>query len=161
MPESSLRTIQPAGYPRSFPSGLIPLLLALLWLAAGEAVAQPPRLDADTEIATAGYYSLNWKAAGRGAVFELQEAGSAGFAEGEARYIGPDTAIQLSGLSDGDYFYRVRVIEPRSEATGWSEVVQVQVEHHPLSRALIFFTVGLIVFLATVILIVRGSKSVK
>jgi hypothetical protein len=40
----------------------------------------------------------------------------------------------------------------------WSEPVTVTVAHHPLSRAVAFFTVGALVFLATLGLIVRGAR---
>lgn len=123
--------------------------------------AQPPQLEADQKVATAGFYSLSWDGAGPDIVFELQEAHSADFVDGRIRYVGPDTATQLSGQPNGQYFYRVRIVEPAPRASPWSDAVEVEVAHHPLSRAFLFFGIGLVVFLATVALIVRGSRTAQ
>ena len=131
---------------------------ALLCLsAAAPAVnAQAPELQTNQTVATAGAFQLSWEGGREGAVYQLQQAGPQGFANPDTAYRGPDTATQLSGLPNGEYHYRVRMIAP--ESSSWSQSVSVRVEHHPLKRALSFFAVGLIVFLATVVLIVRGSR---
>lgn len=133
-------------------AGLLLAVLTVLPLAAAEA----PVLQTNQTVATAGDFRLSWRN-GEGAVYELQQGGPQGFAAGRTEYRGPDTATQLSGLPDGDYVYRLRVVKPAPSP--WSEPVTVEVRHHPLSRALGFFTVGLIVFLATVILIMRGARA--
>jgi hypothetical protein len=135
--------LQPTPAVRLACLGLI--LAALLAPAA----AEPLRLQADTDQATAGYFVLDWQAPpGR---FELRERRG----DGPARvlYSGPDTARLISGRPDGEYHYQIRRIgEPH-----WSEAVSVTVEHHPLSRALGFFGLGALVFLATLLLVVRGA----
>lgn len=132
---------------------------ALLAVAAAvpAASAQAPALTTNKTVASAGDFQLSWQGGGEGAVYQLQQAGPQGFATPAVEYRGPDTATQLSGLPDGEYRFRIRQVEPSTSA--WSEPVSVQVSHHPLSRALGFFAVGLVVFLATVLLIVRGSRA--
>jgi len=72
-------------------------------------------------------------------------------------YKGPDRATVISGQADGTRVYRVREVG-EGRVYPWSEPVTVTVAHHPLSRAVAFFTVGALVFLATLGLIVRGAR---
>ena len=142
---------------RTIRSGRIISALAAALLSVPAAAAQAPALTSNKTVASAGDFQLSWQGGGEGAVYQLQQAGPEGFAAPAVEYRGPDTATQLSGLPDGEYRFRIRVVEPNPSA--WSESVSVQVSHHPLARALGFFGVGLVVFLATVMLIVRGSRS--
>jgi hypothetical protein len=65
----------------------------------------------------------------------------------------------LSGKSDGKYFYRVRYTPPdEPQGAMWSEVVNVSVEHHSLPKAVGFFISGLIVFAATLFMIINGAR---
>jgi hypothetical protein len=41
----------------------------------------------------------------------------------------------------------------------FSNTVKVTVRHHPIERAIGYFAVGFVVFLATLLLIVRGAVS--
>jgi hypothetical protein len=113
-----------------------------------------PSLEADTGLATAGYYQLRWTA--DTPEVEIEETG------GDAQtttliYKGPDRAMLLSGLADGERTYRAGEIGADGRVTAWSAPVTVTVAHHPLGRALSFFAVGAIVFFATLTLIVRGA----
>lgn len=120
-----------------------------------------PTLSVDSTVATAGFFRLSWSApagqeGGQDRGFELQESGSADFENPRIIYTGPDAATTFSGRADGEYYFRVRSIEP-GRPSSWSAVTQVQVRHHPLARAWLFFTLGAIVFLATLALILRGT----
>lgn len=131
------------------------LVLSLLVLsghaAAGEADAPAPQLTSDSAIANAGFYQLSWSTAAQSAQnFELQASRSADFSSAELLYSGPDHARSFSGQRDGAYHYRVRIAAP---GAAWSEPVQVVVAHHPLARAWLFFALGALVFLATLMLI--------
>ncbi|WP_310693435.1 fibronectin type III domain-containing protein [Thiohalophilus sp.] len=114
-------------------------------------------LQADTDVATAGYYQLKWKSADDNAPVELQEADNARFENAEPLYQGRDRARVVTGRSDGTYYYRARTVDDGA-AGAWSDIVKVQVKHHPLSRALGFFIVGAIVFLSIVIAILIGNR---
>jgi hypothetical protein len=120
-----------------------------------------PKLAVDMPISTAGYYRLNWTAeeANSDHVFVLQGATNAEFENPETIYQGPDLATVISGKSNGKYYYRVGIAPPDEPAVGkWSEVVSVDVKHHGLTKAVGFFLAGLMVFLATLIVIVKGAK---
>lgn len=137
--------------------GLAALLLTFgLAHAGGSPPSASPELSADTTVATAGYFGLSWgpagEAGGAPARFELQEAPDPAFAAPHTLYAGPDRATALSGRPDGTYYYRVR-----ADGGAWSPVVAVEVMHHSLVRAGLFFALGAAVFVATVVLILRGD----
>lgn len=131
------------------------LFFAMLILSPGSLPAQA--LQADTDIATAGFFQLRWTADGP---VELQESPSPDFSMARTIYIGADTARIISGKPDGDWFYRLRPAEAASRAQ-WTEPLQVTVSHHPLGRALAFFFVGAAVFAATLALIIKGSRQYR
>ena len=130
-------------------------LLALAWLLAGPTLAAPS-LTTDSPLATAGYYQLSWSGAPDSA-YELQESPRADFASTITLYRGPDRASMLTGRADGDYFYRLRALDG-PQAGPWSTTLRVEVRHHPLSRALLFLTLGALVFLATLAAILVGNR---
>ncbi|MEJ2609076.1 MAG: hypothetical protein P8179_03090 [Candidatus Thiodiazotropha sp.] len=67
-------------------------------------------------------------------------------------YQGTDTARVMTGLPNGTYRYQVQ------GETGWSKPCSVTVAHHSLIRAFSFFSLGILVFLATLFIVVRGEK---
>lgn len=143
-----------------------PTLALSLLIASGPALAgeapplAPPALSADSAVATAGYYRLSWTHPDMAdsPAFELQESPTADFTAAEIVYHGPDRATTHSGRADGDYHFRVRALADGS-ASGWSAPVTVQVRHHSLLRAGLFFALGALVFVATLGLILRGTTS--
>jgi hypothetical protein len=116
-----------------------------------------PQLDADTDVATAGYYRLEWGAE-RATEFILEESQHTSFASAKILYQGPDTARIISGRGNGDYYYRVRDLNGEPGEAVWSDVVHVKVEHHTLTRAMLFFAIGAIVFVATLTVIILGNR---
>lgn len=116
-----------------------------------------PSLSSDTEIANAGFYRLSWQKPGDAVQIQLQEANDPSFAHAALHYQGPDDASVISGKPDGTWYYRAREIS--DQLTGpWSETVKVTVAHHPLSRAFMFFALGVVVFVATLLLVISGTK---
>jgi hypothetical protein len=116
-------------------------------------------LTSDSEVATAGYFNLSWSADEPGEFQLLERAGSPD-APARSLYSGPDTARVISGRSDGTYFYQVKTTTPvHGAAVVASDVVEVQVTHHPLSRAVLFFVVGAFVFVSTLVVIVKGNRA--
>ncbi len=113
-------------------------------------------LESSVSVATAGFFSLNWQDA-QSAPFVLQESSSPGFSNASVIYRGPDTAHFVSGRDNGKYYFRVRA----ARDGGWSEPIAVTVHHHSLPRALGFFSVGLIVFAATMAVIVAGASRTR
>lgn len=136
-------------------AGCLAFLLGAMPGTGISASLEAPTLKSDSEVATAGFYQLQWSAA-TVADFELQEATDAGFADARTLYRGPDLATVLSGQPDGDYYYRIRAVD-NGDGSPWSGTVHVEVQHHSLARALRFLAVGAIVFVALLILILRGE----
>ena len=76
------------------------------------------------------------------------------------RYTGPDMASYISGLKNGDYYFRVRTVTDHGNAHGdWSGTVTVTVEHHSLTLALTLAGLGGLVFLLTVAVVVQGTRA--
>lgn len=139
---------------------LIPfLLLPVAPFVFAQGVAQSlaaPGLSSDTDVATSGFFRLAWHAA-PGLESELQEARSPDFDDAQRRYYGTDRARFVSGKADGRYYYRVRTFNDEHPSP-WSQAVVVEVRHHPLWRAVGFFALGALVFLATVWLVLRRPR---
>lgn len=136
------------------------VLLAALscLLASGITLARTPapELSVDHEVATAGFYRLQW--APEAESFELQEASSADFEKATTAYRGPDRATVLSGKADGTRYYRVRA-SVNGQPGPWSDPVTVTVAHHDPGRAFMFLSLGLVVFVVTALTIVRGKET--
>lgn len=128
---------------------------ALLLYSQTQFACASPQLQSDAPVSTAGYFTLSWQDQGGGS-YELQQSASHRFDKAVTLYRGPDRATVISGLANGDYFYRVRDLG--GNPGGWSETVKVTVAHHPLSRALLFFGLGAIMFLITVTVLIRGAR---
>lgn len=139
----------------------MPVLLANLLLVGCLAAslahaAVPPRLVASDELATAGFYHLSWTAdLPPGNDFVLEESTTADFTAARVIYRGPDRASLLSGRVDGEYHYRIRVLDAHGTPGVWSAPTRVEVRHHPLGRAGAFFLLGLFVFVALVYAVLR------
>lgn len=134
------------------------LLICLLAVTSSHAAGTIPRLSTDSDTATAGYYRLSWETDAE--QVELQEANQVSFTTARTYYKGPDRAVVVSGKPDGTWYYRIRAITDGRPAQ-WSEPIAVMVAHHSLSRALMFLSLGVIVFVATVLMIVRGKRTVE
>ena len=116
-----------------------------------------PQLDSDSSLSSAGYYQLHWANQHIGS-FVLEEANKPDFTDAKILYEGPDTATLVSGRKNGTYYYRVRGEDAGND---WSNSVKVKVVHHPLSRAFLFFSLGALVFLATLTMVIRGNLTHK
>lgn len=111
-----------------------------------------PILASDTEIATAGNFTLSWNIASS-ANYQLQQANNPAFSNAKLLYQGRDNASVMSGLTNGDYYYRVRAV-----GDPWSDTVEVKVRHHSLSDAMLFFSLGAIMFAILIIVLYQGSN---
>lgn len=117
-------------------------------------------LNASTDLANAGYFQLFWEVNADSKTYQLQESMTQDFSNVKTIYQGIDNARVISGLANGNYFYRVRELSAtESGEVEWSKAVNVTVQHHNLTRAMSFFFLGLLVFLATLVAIISGSKN--
>lgn len=117
-------------------------------------------LESDNDLATAGYYQLQWQASETPT--RLVESLDPAFETRIVVYEGPDTASLISGKSDGKYFYRLEGVGPPSTSGDQADVVSntvaVTVRHHSLGRAFMFFAIGAAVFAATLVLVLFGGR---
>lgn len=143
------------------PVGAALLLLIVLCLPSAAVLAAPPApvLHSNTALANAGYYQLKWQLPdGREDLFELQEAARRDFAHPREVYRGRDLASVISGQPDGQFYYRVRAISDAGVPGPWSRTVGVRVDYLPLGRAFTFFGLGALVFVATLFVILDGTR---
>jgi hypothetical protein len=104
-------------------------------------------------ISNDGRVKLIWGSTGDNYQYLIQQATDSEFNQVKVIYEGPDRASFVSGLKTGTYYYRVKTKQGH-----WSETLVVEVKHHSLSLALSLFGMGALVFLLTVLVVVRGSN---
>lgn len=120
---------------------------------AADSANQALRLQASTELSTEGYLVLSWDAAPAPASLILEQSQRADFSNSARRELGEARATTLTGLADGDYYFRL------VGASGpLSEPVHVQVAHHSLTRAASFFFLGACLFGLLIVVIVSGNR---
>ena len=149
----------------------VQVLLGVAWAALGsaESVSGPdtgpraPGVLTTEGDAGAGAVRVAWSLApssgaassdgaltGEPVEFELQHAPTARFAAPMTRYRGPQRATVLTGLRDGEHWFRFRVLGDAPRAPGpWSEPVRFTVRHHSIATATTLFGLGAVVFAAT------------
>jgi hypothetical protein len=144
--------------PRMALAWLLAALLAWPVVVHGEPPA--PGLSASTGVARDGSFQLRWSLDDADVVYyRIEEAIDPEFREAVTLYQGADRATVISGRGDGTFHYRVRATLADGGRSAWSEPEAVEVAHHPLWQALALFSLGALVFLATVALIVAGTRA--
>ena len=140
-------------------------------LAGIAAAAEVPRVILDQSsqgspvAANEGHLRLSWRVDGDATeadhpdlTFQLQRATDADFTNAPRWDVGPDRASYVSGLRDGDNYFRVRAITAAGEAGPWSESLWVQVAYPDRSQVLLLMAVGVVLLLATGMLILAGHR---
>ncbi len=122
-------------------------------MAACPVLAAQPQLNANTDLATAGYFQLSWEANVQSAPYVLQQSLTPSFSNSTTIYVGTDTASVRSGLSNGTYHFRLLDGEGMP-----SNIVTVQVAHHSLTKAFSFFALGVLMFVILVAVLVSASR---
>ncbi|MDZ7660887.1 hypothetical protein [Thiohalophilus sp.] len=133
-------------------------VLIFIPLFFATSICSAVELESDTDVATAGYYQLKWQNADKNVRFEIEEADNLAFDDARRLYQGRDRATVITGRPDGIYYYRARIAAVDGPTGSWSDTVKVEVDHHPLSRALGFFSIGAIVFIAILVAILIGNR---
>lgn len=122
------------------------------------------RLSASETLSTAGYFQLRWsnQAVASDSVSTapvdviLQQSKTSSFDTTTQWHITGDQQFSISGLASGHYFYRVG---RQAERILWSNIVEVEVAHHSLSRAFALFALGAVLFLALIVVIFFNRHS--
>ena len=125
------------------------LFLPLLFLTR---LADAATLEVDASGTTAGYFRLMWTSE---QATRLVESRDPDFTSARTIYQGDDLARVVSGVPDGDYYYR---LESLDEGDVLTPPVKVSVQHHSLQRAWTFFGIGAVVFVGTAILVFVGAR---
>jgi len=111
------------------------------------------------EYTKSGFFKLSWSIEHRNDVkFRIVESRDPSFKNYKVKYEGPDLATFVSGLSNGEYYYRVRAIfRENGQKSGWSKTLSVTVEHHSLKLAFTLMVIVAAVFIATALLVLYGN----
>lgn len=138
------------------------LLIALALMPAGlfaqtQNLNPAPQLFSDSSVSSAGFFRLSWKTNAK--QLELQESTQPAFTQSRTYAINHTRGIVMSGKKNGVWYYRIRTVNPDQQKSPWSNLTVVTVSHHSLTRALLFFALGFVVFIATTLMIVFGSKA--
>ena len=132
-------------------------LLWLIWLtlfaATAPARAAEATLTASTDVSNEGYFVLSWESDADSDALVLQQASSTDFADTIDRSVAQTGAVTITGLDDGDYYFRLS-----NSGQSISEPVHIAVQHHSLARAGSFFLLGLILFSILIITILTGNR---
>ncbi len=101
---------------------------------------------------SSGHTKLEWTQ-GDGGPYELQYATDDAFSDAKIVYSGLDRASFISGLPEGKHHYRIR-----GENSPWSAPLIVNVQYQSMQLAFSLFGTGAVVFLLTVLVVVKGAR---
>lgn len=133
------------------------LCLVLLFFSTATLMAagqdSPAFNGSDSLTTNDGHVRLNWVATTPDAVYEVQQSMNSNFENPLTIYEGADLATFVSGLTDGVYYYRLR-----ADKGSWSDTLTLTVKHYSLQLAFALAGLGAVVFLSTVVVILKGAK---
>ncbi len=138
--------------PLLFPKfALVPIVTWCLAAGSGDANGQPvieAEGDEAEQVTDEGKVALRWSG---DAPFILQRSPEPGFSAPKVLYEGPEQATYITGLTEGEWFFRT------GDASGvWSEPVRVEVRYVERGRVITLMFTGGIVFVATVGAVIQG-----
>jgi hypothetical protein len=137
------------------------LLIAALPTAAGDRPAAPSFDQQGPVAADEGHTTLSWSPGGAGGLvrdYQLEESQTAEFADARVRYEGPDRASFISGLTEGETWFRVRASNGEGRFGPWSRPVSVEVRYPERPMVLRRLAVGALLFVATVGAVLLGHR---
>lgn len=128
------------------------LLLISTGMLMGASQGRPEFKGRNSLTTHDGHVRLQWVSIAPDAVYEVQQSVTPYFEDPKAIYKGPDLATFVSGLNDGIYYYRFRANDG-----DWSDTVTLTVKHYSLQLAFTLSGLGAIVFLLTVLVVLKGT----
>jgi len=142
------------------------LLMTGSWTSAADT---PPDvafvLPETSEVTTSeGTVQLAWQVGGEeiGSTelsFEIERATDAAFKTAERYYTGSENGTFVSGLPTGEFYFRARAVDGAGNTGAWSaEPIHVTVEYASATLVKTLMVIGTLVFIATVVVIVRGHR---
>ncbi len=119
-------------------------------------VRAAPQLDSDLSVSREGYFVLSWEAHESDSNLKLQQSSNSEFTrEVEEWSVSGASQFTQSGLFNGEYYFRL------VDEAGTSNTVHIQVVHHSLARASLFFILGAILFGILVVTLVLGRRGLR
>lgn len=121
---------------------------------------ETPEFDVPSEVSTnSGYKKIDWgdNTEDMDLTYQLQQSESKDFKNAKTLYKGKDRATFVSGLPNGNYYYRVRAFKGQQKSD-WSNTVVLRVKHYSLKLAFLLAAIGIVVFLLTVYIIIHGVR---
>ena len=103
-------------------------------------------------VSSDGVVTLKWKS--ESSVI-LEHSRSGEFSKSWVRYQGEDQSSVLSGLAEGNHFFRFKHTGEKSE---WSDILPVRVEFVDLTLMYVLLSVGGLVSILTVSAIIYGAR---
>lgn len=104
-----------------------------------------------------GVVNLEWAGADEATEveFELEKSNDSDFSDAQLIYKGRDQSTHLTGLREGEYFFRVR----ESGESRWSEPLRVKVQFISRDKLFALLGVGFVVCIFTAAAIFQGHMS--
>jgi hypothetical protein len=93
---------------------------------SAEITINPPTLSDPGSEDDDGIFTVSWTDVADATSYVLEEDDNSGFSSPTSVYSGSDTSYQVSGKSEGTYYYRVKALVS-SEESGWSNVESIVV----------------------------------
>lgn len=115
-----------------------------------------PSLSSGLSVSTEGYFVLSWETPEPALALTLHQSSTPDFSAGlEEWSVTGASQFTQSGLVNGNYYFRL------SDSTGFSNTVHVQVVHHSLLRASLFFSLGATLFGILVATLLLGQRGLR
>lgn len=134
------------------------MLLAATKTPVWAAESPVSSFDSSTTLSNEGYFVLSWQSrplSETTGALTLKQASSPEFSDSIDRLVEASGAITITGLEDGDYYFRLVSADGAA-----SDQLQVSVAHHSLARAGGFFLLGLLLFSILIYTIVHGNRRI-
>ncbi|MEZ5488976.1 MAG: hypothetical protein R3F50_01500 [Gammaproteobacteria bacterium] len=113
-------------------------------------------MSSGLSVSTEGYFVLSWETPEPALALTLHQSSTPDFSAGlEEWSVTGASQFTQSGLVNGNYYFRL------SDSTGFSNTVHVQVVHHSLLRASLFFSLGATLFGILVATLLLGQRGLR
>ena len=123
----------------------------VLWLVVANVAPALPVSFVKTppEINQTGDVILHWDSQTPGALHQVEHSRDAEFSDPDLWYEGASRQAFISGMDDGEHFYRVRArADETQQWGGWSEPLRLSVERQSLALAWKLFATGSVLFVS-------------
>ncbi|MCB1190435.1 MAG: hypothetical protein H7A23_21895 [Leptospiraceae bacterium] len=95
-------------------------------------------------------------------MYELQRSRTPDFKKPLIIYNGYDKATFISGMPEGNFYFRVRALKDKQTAvTEWSDTIEVEVEYQSAFLTITLLFAGAGIFLAIVLVVIIGNFKTK